>query len=167
MARIVLGIGTGHASTLGTHPSQVKKVAERDMRDPRIDYTALLQQAPARVADEITDEKMQQHYEECLAGVTELDRVFRSVNPDVIIVIGDDQHEQFLDDNLPMFAIFNGQDMPITHRRYAWSDPQRDWNCAFSSRITLHVRDLLEGARTRGGMGEYWRDLAILRSHFG
>jgi len=128
MARIVLGVGTGHASTLGTHPSQVRRVAERDMHDPRIDYTALLQQVPARVADEITDEKMQQHYEECVAGVTELDRVFRSVNPDVIIVIGDDQHEQFLDDNLPMFAIFNGQDMPITHRRYAWSDSQRDWH---------------------------------------
>ena len=127
MARIVLGIGTGHASTLGTHPSQVKKVAEKDVHDPRIDYAALLQVAPPWIADEISEEKMQQHYEECLAGVAELDRVFRKVNPDVIIVIGDDQHEQFLDDNLPMFGIFNGQDMPITHRKYAWSDPKWDW----------------------------------------
>lgn len=128
MADVVLGLGTGHASTLGTPPAQVKKVAERDVHDPRMDYAALLRAAPDWIQHEIADEKIQEHYEACLRGVERLDAVLREVAPDVLVVVGDDQHEQFMDDNLPTFGIFRGSDMPIVHRTYPWSDPSRDWD---------------------------------------
>ena len=38
------------------------------------------------------------------------------VNPDVVVVFGDDQHEQFQDDNMPTFAIYHGKSLPVvTH----------------------------------------------------
>lgn len=126
MAQIVLGMGTGHASTLGSPPSRVRKVAERDIHDPRMDYAALLRDVRPDMAAEITDEKMHERHQACLRGVARLDEMLREAEPDVLVMVGDDQHEQFLDDNMPMFAIFHGAEMPMTKRNTGWSTPGGD-----------------------------------------
>lgn len=128
MANVVLGIGTGHASTLGSRPDQVKKIAERDEHDPRIDYAALLKAAPPDVPEKITEDALEHYYELCLRGVAGLKAVLDESAPDVVIVIGDDQHEQFLDDGLPMLALFNGEVMHIVRRTRPWDDPQKGWD---------------------------------------
>jgi 3-O-methylgallate 3,4-dioxygenase len=127
MAEIVLGLGTGHASTLGSPPSQVRRVAERDRVDPRIDYAAQLARVRPGMDAEVSDERMQEHYEACVNGVARLKRVLDEVDPDVMIIIGDDQHEQFLDDNLPMFALFHGDVLPAPPRSPDWVNPAEDW----------------------------------------
>jgi hypothetical protein len=132
MAEIVLGLGTGHASTLGSAPAQVRQVAERDKVDPRIDYAEALRQARPGIADEISDERMQAHYEACLRGVAQLKVVLDRVNPDVMIIIGDDQHEQFMNDNMPMFALFHGDEMPAPPRSPSWVDAATDWRAGDS-----------------------------------
>ena len=119
MARIVLGLGTGHASTLGSPPAQGRKVAERDVHDPRMDYAALLRDVRPDMAAEITDEKMHERHQACLRGVARLDEMLREAKPDVLVMVGDDQHEQFLDDNMPMFAIYHGAEMSMIKRRDA------------------------------------------------
>ena len=119
MAQIVLGLGTGHASTLGSPPAQVRKVAERDVHDPRMDYAALLRDVRPGMAEEITDEKMNERHQACLRGVARLDAMLREAKPDVLVMVGDDQHEQFLDDNMPMFAIYHGEEMSMIKRRDA------------------------------------------------
>ena len=51
--------------------------------------------------------------------------------PDVLVVLGDDQHEQFGDDNMPIFALFNGQEMPVVKRG---SRGPRDADPAFTDK---------------------------------
>jgi hypothetical protein len=51
---------------------------------------------------------------------------------DVVVVFGDDQHEQFQDDNMPTFAIYHGKSLPVvTHtgrNPAAWkSAEERGW----------------------------------------
>lgn len=130
MAEIVLGLGTGHASTLGSPPSQVKKVAIRDQTDKRIDYASLLQRVRPGIGAEITDERMQEHYEACLRGVARLKEVLDRVDPDVLVIVGDDQLEQFRDDGMPMLALFHGKVMEAPFLRLAWVEPKDDWRFA-------------------------------------
>jgi hypothetical protein len=71
---------------------------------------------------EITEEKLQERYEACVAGVQKVKAVLDEVNPDVLVIVGDDQHEQFLDDNMPIFAIYHGDEMFTVQRRAPWAD---------------------------------------------
>ena len=36
----------------------------------------------------------------------------KQARPDVVVIFGDDQHEQFHDDNMPTFAIYHGESLP-------------------------------------------------------
>jgi hypothetical protein len=57
---------------------------------------------------ECTDEKFRQRYEACQTAIRHLKDTVSRVKPDVAIIMGDDQHEAFLDDNMPCISIFNG-----------------------------------------------------------
>jgi hypothetical protein len=46
-----------------------------------------------------------------------------------MVIFGDDQQEQFHDDNMPMFAIYHGESIPVVndnkHRPAGWKDAER------------------------------------------
>src|SRR5439155_16009724 len=112
--------------TLGSPPQQVRRIAtDKDPFDPRMDYQSLLKTVRPGMEREITEEKLQERYEACLAGVQKLKAVLDDVNPDVLLIVGDDQHEQFLDDNMPIFAIYHGDEMSTVQRRAPWADSGR------------------------------------------
>jgi aromatic ring-opening dioxygenase LigB subunit len=52
----------------------------------------------------------------------------KAAKPDVVVVFGDDQQEQFHDDNMPMFAIYHGKGLPVVKhnnlRPAAWKDAE-------------------------------------------
>lgn len=184
MAEIVLGIGTSHSPQLGVAASQWGLMRQKDENDPRMDYRGLVERMrrtrPRLEEEELTPEKFRERDEACQKAIGVLGDVLRDVAPDVMLVFGDDQHEQFLDDNMPMLSVYHGNALVI-HRRAdragdgansgagaAWrqvesgrdqADPDRDYAC--DPALAMHLIGTLadEGfdvARTnqlRAGMG--------------
>jgi len=116
MAKIVLGIGTSHSPQLSVRASDWAVLREKDEHDPRLDYQKLVQRAKPNLDSELTSEKFRQRDEACQKAIKTLGDTLQKVNPDVVVVFGDDQHEQFQDDNMPTFAIYHGKSLPVvTH----------------------------------------------------
>ncbi len=46
----------------------------------------------------------------CMSAIETLRRKIEALRPDILIVVGDDQHENLVDDNMPPFTIFIGKD---------------------------------------------------------
>ncbi len=113
MAQIVLGIGTSHSPQLSIPWAQWDLLREKDETDPRLDYQALLRQVKPNIENELTQEKWQHRYEACQRAIGSLGEILRKVNPDAVVVLGDDQHEQFQDDNMPTFAVYHGKSLPL------------------------------------------------------
>ena len=61
-----------------------------------------------------TDEAKWQKWRRCMDAIAELRQKLQALRPDVIMVIGDDQHENILDDNTPPFTIFIGDQAEAT-----------------------------------------------------
>jgi aromatic ring-opening dioxygenase catalytic subunit (LigB family) len=49
-------------------------------------------------------------WNDCMAAIAKLCDTITAARPDVIIVVGDDQHENLVDDNMPPFSIYMGAD---------------------------------------------------------
>jgi len=72
-------------------------------------YQQLLKEADPDIAKQINVETFVRKYANITRGLDELDRTFAEVNPDVVVVFGDDQGEMFFDDNYPSISVFWGE----------------------------------------------------------
>ena len=55
----------------------------------------------------------------CMAAIATLRQKIENYRPDVLVIVGDDQHENLVDDNMPPFTIFMGQEVEAsTSLRY-------------------------------------------------
>ncbi len=115
MAEVVLGIGTSHTPMLNLGPEDWPCFAELDRVRPHFHkdgrpatYADLLALADPGIAAEITAERFKTRH---AAAMTALDRLadeLRRAELDVLVVVGDDQHEVFHGDNLPGVLIYHG-----------------------------------------------------------
>lgn len=126
MADLILAIGTPHASLINTPASEWDRLRVKDEHDKRMDYQELLKKAPPWIDREITPERMQEKWDACVRGAEALGEILREKNPDILLVVGDDQYEVFRDDNMPTFAIFNGSEMPLVKRKNWWNPDKED-----------------------------------------
>jgi hypothetical protein len=116
MAEIVFGMATSHSPQLSIRAKDWDYLLKKDETDPRLDYPSLVKRAKPGLEAELTPEKFRQRDEACLKAVKDLGDALREAKADVVVVLGDDQHEQFHDDNMPMFAIYHGKSLPVvTH----------------------------------------------------
>ena len=60
------------------------------------------------LADQIRPEILAERAARCTANIERLEREIAQADLDALIVIGDDQHEQFLEDNIPAIMIYAG-----------------------------------------------------------
>src|SRR5437764_636070 len=117
MARITLGIGTSHGPLLSTPPEEWRQRVEADKRNPELYYRGLPYTFDQLVElrrdqefdSQITPEKSRMHYEACQAAIARLAKVFGHSQPDVAVIIGDDQEELFLEDNMPALLVYWGE----------------------------------------------------------
>ncbi|MGH7887939.1 MAG: extradiol ring-cleavage dioxygenase [Candidatus Binatia bacterium] len=128
MAQIVIGAGTSHSPQLSVRAKDWELLLKKDQNDPRLDYPALLKKAKPGLDAELTPEKFRQRDEACQAGIKVLGDALSAAKPDVVVVFGDDQQEQFHDDNMPMFAIYHGKSLPVVRhnniRPAAWKNAE-------------------------------------------
>ena len=155
MAKIVLGIGTSHSPQLSVRASEWAVLREKDEHDPRLDYQGLIKRAKPGIQTELTPEKFRQRDEACQRAIQTLGDVLQQAEVDVVVVFGDDQHEQFQDDNMPTFAIYHGKSLPVvTHtgrnpaawktaeeRGWAMTAPEYEANHALADHLISSLVD--------------------------
>ena len=129
MAKIVIGIGTSHSPQLSIRAKDWGELLKKDETDPRLDYPDLVKRAKPGLAAELTPEKFRERDEACLKGVKNLGDALQKANADVVVIFGDDQHEQFHDENMPTFAIYHGKSLPVVKdnklRSSGWKEAER------------------------------------------
>lgn len=116
MARIVAGIGTSHSPALQLSAKEWELRAAWDAKYPDHWYkgrpVSFAEMVEARqdegLADLITVDEMQRRLDRCQDAIGALAATVANVGADIAVIIGDDQHESFHDDNMPAFCVFWG-----------------------------------------------------------
>ena len=117
MAEIVLGMATSHGPMLSTPWQEWGQRVGADrqneahpFRGRSYTFDALIEERRQEaLGDEITPEKWQSRFETCQAALGRLAEVYEAAAPDVAVIIGNDQRELFVEDNVPAFAVFWGE----------------------------------------------------------
>lgn len=125
MATITAGLATSHSPNLNIGPEFWAQRGEEDHKHPmlyrpsdgaHLTYDELLEEADPHIAKEITPEVFQRRYQANQKGIAAVAEALDTANPDVLIMVGDDQHEVFQDDNMPALAIYYGEEIPYFPR---------------------------------------------------
>src|SRR6185503_18939642 len=120
MADIVLGIGTSHSPLLASPPEDYPRHAEIDAGGRRLidragrpcTYGELLAKADPAIKEQIAPTVLAERAARCTANVERLAATIADARLDALIVIGDDQNEQYADDNMPEILIYSGETIP-------------------------------------------------------
>src|SRR5215475_4991708 len=119
MADIVLGIGTSHSPLLASPPEDYPKHAEIDAKGRKLlyktgkpsTYGKLLERADPSIKEQIVTSVLEERAARCTANVARLAGVIEGASLDALIIIGDDQNEQFFDDNMPAILVYWGDEI--------------------------------------------------------
>ena len=117
MADLVLAIGTSHSPLLNSPAEDYPKHAAIDASGRKLldrngkpcTYGELLEQADPSIKQQIEPDVLEQRSARCTENIARLSRELVDARLDALIVIGDDQHEQFFDDNMPAILIYWGE----------------------------------------------------------
>jgi 3-O-methylgallate 3,4-dioxygenase len=118
MANIVIGIASSHTPQLSSGVDMWPDHAARDRRYQLLGkdaeyhtYEETLAGADPELARELVPEVWESKYQRAQAAVEALSATLAAANVDLAVVIGDDQHEMFLDDGIPAMAFFTGTEL--------------------------------------------------------
>jgi hypothetical protein len=135
MAKIVLGMASSHAPQLEMPPNRWRDYGDLGRKQPQhwfhgktYSFEELADlRAENHFDQECTDEKFQRRWDDCQKAIAHLAETLARVKPDVCVILGDDQHEAFLDENMPALSIYYGatvDDAPQAgEHRMRWGDP--------------------------------------------
>jgi len=84
----------------------------------------------------------------CMEAIAKLRQKLEAFDPDVLIVVGDDQHENLIDDNMPPFSIYMGEEVEASSSLRYLNQPKSE------NRTRYRVDAKLAEALTLGLMDE-------------
>ena len=122
MAALVLGLASSHSPLLSTPVEGWADRGERDRDNPELigtdgitsSYEALLARTDTdRIAREITLARFEQRHRQNQKAIAELSKRMYDARLDVLVMVGDDQHEYLLDDNMPAFCVYWGDEVKV------------------------------------------------------
>jgi hypothetical protein len=120
MAKIVFGFGSSHGPLLATPPERWDLRAADDRKNPEHPFRGRVynfqQLVEARRGEkdfekESSLEVRQERFERNRRAMEQLADQVAKVEPDIIVVVGDDQHEWFYDDIQPSFTVYCGDNV--------------------------------------------------------
>src|SRR5437588_5180787 len=118
MAEIVLGIGSSHGPLLSTPPEQWDLRARADRENKRhwfrgktYDFETLLKERDPGFADQTTVEVRRERHAQCRRAMEALSRKFHEVEPDAVVILGNDQREFFDDALTPSITVYRGKEI--------------------------------------------------------
>ncbi len=137
MANIVLAVVTSHSPMLNSSAADYARHAEIDQgrtdwkralydksgRASR--YQDLLSRADPALAGLLTEDAINERVAKCQAAIARLRAAIADAELDALIVVGDDQGEQFFDDNMPAMLIYWGE--TIRNNTPQLADDAPDW----------------------------------------
>ena len=154
MAKIVVGMTTPHGPQMSTPPSKWHEFEERDKRHPQllaeppVTFDELVARAPVGLKENLNIETWQPQFDRAQAGLGLITDILREARPDVIVGIGDDQHEHLLDDNMPQFCVYYGDNVERVERQRT---PDRaGWVVGGNGEATGEVRKAFPAAPDLG-----------------
>src|SRR5579862_903427 len=113
MAEIVLGIGSSHGPLLSTPPEQWDLRAKADRENKRhwfrgktYDFPTLLKERAPGFADQVDVETRRERLKRCRAAMDVLGAKFKQVNPDAVVIVGNDQREFFDEGLTPSITVY-------------------------------------------------------------
>ncbi len=117
MADIVLAIGTSHSPLLNSPAEDYAKHAAIDASGRKLfdkngrpcTYGELLSQADPSIKKQIEPNVLEERAARCTGNIARLAKDMAEADLDALIVIGDDQHEQFFEDNMPAILVYWGE----------------------------------------------------------
>lgn len=133
MARLAAAFGSSHSPALNSPAADMPGHARRDEqyqnhldRDGRrVSFEQLLKAAPAAIHHQISPEVIEKRISACERHIERLARSIAEAQLDALIIVGDDQKEQYFEDNLPAFLVYCGktivngvQDLPAGAPEY-------------------------------------------------
>jgi 3-O-methylgallate 3,4-dioxygenase len=124
MANIVLGIGTSHTPLLSLPPEMWPDYARGDERNPELCFPPLGHVMP--FAQAVENLKGKTRYEgpepfksqsaACQTALDSLAVTLQAAEPDITVIVSDDQDEWFFEHNMPRFALYWGDSVPLIPR---------------------------------------------------
>src|ERR1700693_4239131 len=124
MAKIVLGIGTSHTPLLSLPPEMWPEYARGDERNPELaypphGYVMSFPQAVETLKGTTRYEGPAPFKAQAAAFKVALDTLattLQAADPDITVIISDDQDEWFYEHNMPRFAVYWGDSVPLIPR---------------------------------------------------
>ncbi|RZS86610.1 protocatechuate 3,4-dioxygenase [Pigmentiphaga kullae] len=163
MAEIVLGIASSHGPMLSTPPEKWGQRVEADKAELHhayrgstysFDGLSRLRRSEG-LEEQIRPEVWQSRHSACQAAIANLAEVFHRANPDIAIIVGNDQMELFTDANIPAFAMYWGETI-LNH------EPKRDPSKPRAPGLDVAMRGRIpEGGAEYPGHGELARHLIL------
>lgn len=140
MAHIVGGLASSHAPQLLMPPGRWSSLPTRTKQP--------LHPKPG-IAAELTEDAKRAKHERCHRAFAVLRDALAAWRPDAVIVIGDDQHENILDDNMPPFVVYTGAEADATMHFNYLGEASRDQVTRYSVAAPLAAK-LVEGLMEEG-----------------
>ncbi|MCY4367482.1 MAG: extradiol ring-cleavage dioxygenase [Chloroflexi bacterium] len=186
MADLVLGLASSHSPQLSTPAEGWAARGERDKGHIELigtdgitsNFEELLSRCDTgRIAKEITPEKFEQRHQQNQKAIAQLSQKLYEANLDVLVMVGDDQQEYLLDDNMPAFCVYWGDQVRVAGHEagpstggqhligYNTEDQQAPTDSALGRHIIERLMDAefdvgrssfldpKRGGRARGGIG--------------
>jgi 3-O-methylgallate 3,4-dioxygenase len=115
MARLVAAFGSSHSPALNSPAEEMPGHARRDAqyqhhldRDgKRVSFEELLRQAPPGI--DCSPTRTAERLAACERHIDRLSLAIAEAQLDALVIVGDDQKEQYFEDNLPAFLIYCGR----------------------------------------------------------
>ncbi len=166
MAVLVAAFGTSHSPALNSPAEDMPGHARRDemyqghldREGRKVSYQELLALAPARLKDEISEEKIRARIAACERHVDRLAHAIAGAKLDALVIVGDDQREQYLEDNQPAFLVYCGatiENAPMAlsegapeywkRARSQYHEPDSPRAYPVASQLALHMTEFLVG----------------------
>jgi hypothetical protein len=109
MAQLVGGVGASHSPQLSIPADGWRP--HGDMDGERLKHLPPTRRDHDEIIGELDSDLLIKRYEECQVALEKTGAALADMRPDVLVVIGDDQRELFLDDIMPAISIFWGTTM--------------------------------------------------------
>jgi 3-O-methylgallate 3,4-dioxygenase len=183
VAQVVYGIGSSHSPQLNLPADSWHIRGEADKRITDLigtdgivsNYEGLLTRLGEDdmrvIAKEISPDTFERRHAENQAAIAKLSEALYRVNPDVIVMLGDDQQEYLRDDNMPGMCVYWGDDVlvraiPSVNGVASLGKANEDLRVPTDGKLGRHIIEymveadfdvgrssFLEGGRANGGIG--------------
>lgn len=119
MAELVLGLGTSHSPQMSSGTGYWEGHAGRDRANTFLvdtdgevrSYHELEAKAPPSLVEQLAPQVWEAKWERVQAAIDELVKRLADAAPDVVVIVGDDQHELFGEDGNPAIGLFLGDEL--------------------------------------------------------